>query len=280
MGAVMKKLFCVMLVLMITGLAAGFAPMARAQELGGAFAMTPPGSFSLGLRADWLLQQKIKDTDLKATLSNQAVSFSDTGTLTGLKLENDYYLSLNGTYGVTRWLNFFAQVGLVDGGKLKMDGAEAKLGSNLFWALGAKVRPFEAKNGMGMMITARYMRYDDREVKDWKINGTGPSDLYGYSTDDQVKCWQVDAAAVLYWKLGKVTPYLGGAYTYSEMQYDGRWNNASNGATVTYDAKFKPKDEYMVLGGLDIALGKNWALNLQGAFGSRSEVGVGLQFTF
>ncbi len=276
----MKKLFGMLLVLLIAGLAGVNLPAADAQELGGAFAMTPAGSFSLGLRADWVSQQKFKDTDLKATLSNQGVSFSDTGRLTGLKIENDYYLSLNGSYGVTKWLNFFAQVGLVDGGSLKMDGAEAKLGSNLFWALGAKIRPFETDKGLGMLITARYMRYDDREVKDWKIGGTGPADLYGYSTDDNAKYWQADVAALFYWKLGKVTPYVGGAYTYSELQYDGTWRNASNGASVSYDAKFKPKDEYLLLAGLDIELGVDWALNLHGAFGARTEVGVGISYNF
>lgn len=276
----MKKLFYLLLVLMGAALAGGGLPQAEAQELGGSFAMTPAGSLSLGLRADWVSQQKLKDTDLKATLSNQGVSFSDTGRLTGLKIENDYYVAANGAYGVTDWLNIFAQVGVVNGGTLKMDGAEAKLGSNLFWALGVKARPFENKNGLGLMITARYMRYDDREVKDWKIGGTGPADKYGYGTDDNAKYWQMDAAAILYWKMGKVTPYIGGAYTYSELQYDGKWNNASNGATVTYDAKFKPKDEYLALAGLDIALGYDLVLNLQGAFGSRTEVGLGLHYNF
>lgn len=275
----MKKLFCMLLVLMGAALAVG-TPGAMAQELGGSFVMTPAGSVSLGIRADWVSQQKFKDTDLKATLSNQGVSFSETGRLVGLKVENDYYMALNGTYGVTEWLNVFAQVGLVNGGTLKMDGAEAKLGSNMFWALGAKVRPFENKNGLGMMLTARYMRYDDRELKDWKINGTGPADKYGYSTDDNAKYWQMDLAALVYWKMGKVTPYIGGAYTYSEMQYNGKWNNAANGATVTYDAKFKQKDEYLALAGLDIMLGYNLVLNLHGAFGGRTEVGLGLNYNF
>jgi hypothetical protein len=275
----MKKLVCMLLILMGVSLA-GVLPQAGAQELGGSFAMTPAGSLSLGLRADWVSQQKIKDTDLKATLSNQGTSFSDTGRLTGLKIENDYYVAANGSYGVADWLNVFAQVGMVNGGTLKMDGAEAKLGSNLFWALGAKVRPFESKNGLGLMITARYMRYDDREVKDWKIEGTGPADKYGYSTDDSAKYWQMDAAALLYWKMGKVTPYIGGAYTYSELQYDGKWSNSSNGATVTYDAKFKPKDEYLALLGMDIMLGESFILNLHGAFGGRTEVGLGLNYNF
>jgi hypothetical protein len=280
MGAVMKKLLLILLAMICAGLGWGSFQLAEAQETGGFFSMTPAGDLSLGLRADWVSQQKIKDTNLKATLSNQGVSFSETGRLTGLKLENDYYLSANGAYGITEWLNVFAQVGLVNGGTLKMDGAEAKLGSNLFWALGLKIRPFETDGGLGLMITARYMRYDDREVKDWKIGGTGPADKYGYSTDDNAKYWQVDAAALVYWKLGKVTPYLGGAYTMSELQYDGKWNNPSNGATVTYDAKFKPKDEYLVLAGLDFMLLPNMVLNLQGAFGGRTEVGLGLNYNF
>ncbi len=276
----MKKLVWMLLVLTSVGLGWGDCRVTGAQELGGHFAMTPAGDLSLGLRADWVSQQKLKDTDLKATLSNQGTSFSDTGQLTGLKIENDYYLSANATYGVAEWLNVFAQVGLVDGGTLKMDGAEAKLGSNLFWALGLKVRPFEAENGLGLMLTARYMRYDDREVKDWKIGGTGPADKYGYSTDDNAKYWQVDAAALVYWKLGTVTPYLGGAYTASELQYDGKWRNASNGATVTYEATFKPKTEYLVLAGLDFMFGQNMILNLQGVFGGRTEVGLGFSYNF
>jgi hypothetical protein len=280
MGAVMKKLVCMLLVIMGASLAGGAIPRAGAQELGGSFAMTPAGSLSLGLRADWVSQQKMKDTDLKATLSNQGVSFSETGRLVGLKVENDYFVAANAAYGVAEWLNVFAQVGLVNGGTLKMDGAEAKLGSNLFWALGVKARPFENKSGLGLMLTARYMRYDDREVKDWKIGGTGPADKYGYSTDDNAKYWQMDAAAILYWKMGKVTPYIGGAYTYSEMQYDGKWNNSANGATVTYDAKFKPKDEYLALAGVDIMLGYDLVLNLHGAFGGRTEMGIGLNYNF
>jgi hypothetical protein len=276
----MKKLLYMLLIVTCFGLGWANCQVAGAQETGGFFSMTPDGDLSLGLRADWVAQQDIKDTDLKATLSNQGTSFSDSGRLTGLKVDNDYYISLNGSYGVTEWLTVFAQIGLVDGGTLKMDGAEAKLGSNFFWAAGVKLRPFETDQGLGLMITARYMRYDDRELKDWKIGGTGPADLYGYSTDDNTDYWQVDAAAILYWKAGKVTPYLGGGYTTSELKYNGRWNNPTNGATVTYDATFKPKNEYLVLAGLDFMLTPAIVLNLQGVFGGRTEVGVGINYNF
>jgi len=279
-GAAMKKKILVVLILAMAFSTAGMLATAGAQELGGSFAMTPAGKIGLGLRADWMARQKLKDTGMKVTLSNQEVSFHETGRLTGLKLEKDYYISATGTYGVTDWLNIFAQAGLVDGGELKMDGAEAKLGSNLFWAVGAKVRPFESKNGLGLIISARYMRYDDREVKDWKINGTGPSDLYGYSTDDEAKYWQVDAGATVYWKMGKVIPYVGAAYTYSELQYDGTWRNSANGAAVYYDAKFKNKDQYLALAGVDIILGRDFRLNLHGAFGGRTQVGAGLSYDF
>ncbi len=277
MGAVMRKLVCVLLVLLGTGLLAGGA---WAQEVGGSFAMTPAGSLQLGVRADWVFEQKMKDTAMTTNLGNQELLFSESDRLTGVKVDGDLYLAATGTYGLTDWLNLFAEVGLVDGGKLKMDSAEAKLGANFFWALGAKARVFESKDGRGLMLSARYLRYDNRELKDWRINGSSPDDLYGYSTDDQADYWQVDAAALVYWKLGRVTPYVGAAYTYCELRYDGKWSNSTNGATVTYDAKFRIKDQYLALAGLEVALGGSLSLNLQGAFGGRSEVGLGLSYRF
>ena len=152
-------------------LAVGFlclADVALAGELGNPAGFVQQGKFDVGLQWNSVFKQGFEDYDLKR-------SYSDGDTSTGRKgadFENDQYYMTTVTYGILDEINVFARLGMVDGGKWRDYEAgndwKGDLESNFVWAVGAKGKIYEFDNGLGFGLAAQYMRYDDREVKNWR----------------------------------------------------------------------------------------------------------------
>jgi len=271
----MKRLAWVSLIVLLLC----WSAPAGAGSLGGLGQLPGKGKFILGLQATWMAHTRGDDANLKSTLSNQGQSWPETSRIGKVKLDDDAYAMATLSYGLLDDLGLSLGAGVARGGVLTMDNSDAKLLSNFVWSLGAKYRLVE-KGGVGIMLSARYLRYDDRKVADWRIDGQSSGDRMGYATSDSVDFYQVDGAASLYWKLGRCTPYLGAGFTYWEMSYQGKWNNPTNGAVIDYDATMRSRDWFTALAGLQLDLDYGLKLNLDGVFLGHTEVSLSLNYPF
>jgi opacity protein-like surface antigen len=273
----MRKLQIVLLFSLLILLAAASA---WAGSLGQPAGLVPAKKWTLSLSGEYFFEQKFKDYDLSRSTS---AGVSDTERKSAKFKEDQTYLATL-TWGATDWLNLFAQAGWVRGGKWIDDDLatgqqwEAKLKDKFAWGAGLKAKVWEPKPGWQLVLTGRYFRYDDRKVDDWQNTTQGfPASRY-WNTDDKLDYWQVDLNAVMFFKLGQVTPFVGAGWSYAEGDFSGRWSAA--GAYVDYDSKFKLKDELSALAGLTWEISPQWSISLQGAFVSRTAVTLGLTWTF
>ena len=190
------------------------------------------------------------------------------------------------TYGIIDRLNAYAKLGMVDGGELKDyepgNNWEGDLDSNFVWAVGVKGTVHEFENGLGFGLAAQYMRYDNRGVKNWQDSDTGQTAADGgWATDNEVDYWQLDILANAYWTFGIFTPYAGVGYTYSEVDYSGRWNRENAAISwVDFDASFSNDNKFTALLGVDADLWKNFKVNIQGTFVSRTVLTIGISYGF
>lgn len=269
-------------VAMVFAMAALMVQGAGANEMGNPVRLTPKGEFSLGLSASYLFEQKNKDYDLHRTYSDGG---SDSGHKTG-KFKQDQMYLLDFGYGLTNWLSVFAQAGVVTGGKMtdseQGDNSnwESDMKTQFVWALGVKAQAFKLDNGLALDLSGRYLRYDDRKIEDYSEASYGDAGQY-WSTDDKMDYWQVDLNAIVSYAWGPVTPYVGLGYSYSEADFGGRWTAKDDpDYVVTYDAKIKNDNDLAALCGLDVDLGQGLALYVQGVFVTRTELSLGLNWSF
>ena len=255
---------------------------ASAQQLGSIGHLVKQGEVNIGFQFADLFKQQFEDYNLKRTYSDGETSTSKKGT----DFEDDKYFMATFTYGIIDQINIFARVGMVNGGKF-MDYQDyndwkGSLESNFVWSIGAKGRIFEFDNGLGFCVTAQYTRYDDREINNWKSVDTGESaeDL-GWTSDDSIDYWQVDAIATAYWDLEAFTPYVGAGYTYYKVDFNGKWtHDQPDYGWIKYDSSFENDDKFTALIGLDVDLRKNIKANIQGTFVSSTAFTAGLSFSF
>jgi hypothetical protein len=273
----MKKLPITILMASLFLLMASYAWAAGLGEPAG---LVAKGKWSLSISGDYQFEQKLKDYDLTRRSSAGA---SDVERKSAKFKEDQAYMATL-AWGASDWLNLFAQAGWVRGGKW-MDKDlttgqewEAKLKDKFAWGAGLKVKVWEPKPGWQMVLTGRYFRYDDRKVEDWKNTTQGfPASQY-WSTDDKLDYWQVDLNAVMFFQVGKFTPFVGAGWTYAEGDFNGRWT--ATGSYVDYDSKNKLKDELSALVGLAYAINPHWSINLRGEFVARTAISLGVSFTF
>lgn len=238
------------------------------------------GQFQVGVEGSWLAQEKFKDTQ-------ERYYFSDEGggsrTARDIQIRDDYMVTAKLAYGITDWLGVFARVGRAERGSLRETlGSwgewQAQLKPALVWGLGAQGRVFECASGLGLLVGAEYLRYDNRGVGQWRYpDGTSTPD-YGTSVDSKVDYWRAEANATLYWKLGRFTPYAGLEYSYSEVSLDERW--FGDGYWSTYAWESKNADNLGGLVGLAVELTPALKLDLRGNFLSREEFLLGLSYCF
>jgi outer membrane protein W len=258
--------------------------VAFAQQAGNPVSLIKQGEIGVGFRLSDIFTQNFEHYDLKR-------KYSDGTRISSRKradFENDKYFMMTFTYGIMDQLNLFATLGVVDGGKIidrQTDNDwQGELESNFVWALGAKGKIFEFDNGLGFSLAAWYTRYDNRSVTNWKSKETGrTAEDLGWSTDDELDYWQVDAIASAYWKIKAFTPYVGLGYTYCDVNYDGRWTQNTDTFFehwVSYDGSFTNDDNLTVLIGLDVELGAHFKTNIQGTFVSSTAITAGISYSF
>ncbi len=277
----MKKLSS----LLILGLILLAVP-AQAGDLGNPAQMLQQGHSNFGVSADYLISQRFKDYALERRFSNDGSNF---GYKSAEMKEQSKFLA-TATYGVRDWLNVFGRFGTITGGKyIEHDlktGAEwqAKFQNQFVWAAGAKAKVWERPGGPGLLLTAQYLRYDDRKVKEWKniSDGAGYNAQTFYDVQDKINYyWQTDLVATAYWTCGMFTPYVGGGLSYNEGKYTGQWiTNGPNPSRIDYDASLRSNDIVTALLGLDLNLGHNFLLNMQADFLARNELSLGLSYNF
>ncbi len=256
--------------------------VASAQELDNSTRLIKQGQFDVGFQWTSIFKQGFDDYDLKRTYSNGHTNTSRKGS----DFENDQYYMATVTYGIIDQTNLFAKLGIVDGGKWLDYQAgnnwKGDLESNFVWAIGAKGKVYEFDNDLGFGLTAQYIRYDNRKVKNWRSLETGETagDL-GWATDDKLDYWQFDFMANAYWTFGAFTPYMGAGYTYYDVNFSGKWihKNPFYG-WVEYDASFSNENKFTALAGVDMELGKNFKANIQGTFVSSTALTLGITYCF
>lgn len=256
--------------------------VAWAQNLGNPATLIKQGQFDVGFQWSYLFKQGFEDYDLKRAYSDGYRNTSRKGT----DFEDDKYYMATVTYGIIDQINVFARLGMVDGGSWLDYQAgnnwKGNLESNFVWAIGAKGKIYEFENGIGFGLAAQYMRYDNREVKDWRSLETGETAAHhGWSTNDKFDYCQLDIMANAYWTLGAFKPYVGAGYTHSHVNFNGQWNNVNPFyGRIDYDASFYNENKFTVLVGLDVDIGMNFKANIQGTFVSSTALTLGISYCF
>lgn len=270
--------------IMMVVAACGVVSTARAGEFGNQFTMLGQGEFAVGAEAGWTNELQQRGSYIAVTQSYQGRTYKGNAQAKDMKITDDISCMATLTYGVLDQLNLYAKLGVVDGGKLDITALsylgeftlEAELHSAFTWVLGAKARIFETDGGLGMLFSAQYSRYDDREVDSWKAS-IGPSGASG--TDDTFTFWQINASAAIYQKLGGFTPYLGALYSYTETEWDGHWSYP-NGLQEHLEMTNDNEHKVGALAGLNWDAGEHLAVNLQGVFITSTQVSLGLSYAF
>ncbi len=259
----------------------GWAPAARA---GGALGFLEPGGWSLGAGVDYVYRLHFDQYDLNRRFAGAGGDQERKEA----EFQEDVFTMATLAYGLSPRLNLMARVGLVDGGKwldksLDRDEQwEGKLGRVLAWALGVRFRPWrQAPGGPGLLLTAWYLRYDHRPVKEWRNRNRGyPADDY-WNTDDRIDYWQLDLEAVAYWPLGPAVPYAGVGYTRFRLEQEGSWRARQQGLLdVDYDSSLQGRENLTLLAGLELDLGGRLFMDLRGLFLARTQVSLGLAYRF
>lgn len=274
----MKRLLAFTLVAIVVFIAGA----ASAQELGNPAKLIQQGQIDVGLQGTLITMQSFSDYELRRSFSNGTHDSSRKDA----DFENDGFYMATITYGLIDRINLFAKFGLADGGKWIDHQAgndwKGNLESQFVWAVGAKGNAVEFDNGFRVEIGAQYLRYDNREVKNWRNLETGQTaSQLGWNTDDKLDYWQVDFVITTHWTIGAFTPYVGGGYSWSKVDFNGRWTNQAPGiGWVNFASSFENENKASALVGLDVDLGDHFKVNLQGTFISRTAVTLGVSYCF
>ena len=269
-------LLCLLGLLLLVGTSA-----ARA---GGTPGFLEPGRWWLGLGADHLYRLHFDQYDL----SRRFAGGGDDQEKKEAEFRDDVFTMATLAYGLSPRVNLLARVGLVDGGKWLdervADGEQwqAKLGRALAWALGVRFCPWRmSPEGPGVLLSAWYLRYDDRPVRQWRnLSGGYAADDY-WNTEDEIDYWQLDLQALAYWPLGLAVPYAGVGYTRFHLEQEGSWRARQPGLLdVSYDSSLEERENLTLLLGLELDLGQHLFMDLRGVFVARSQVSLGLAYRF
>lgn len=270
----MKRLLAFTLVAIVVFIAGA----ASAQEFGNPTKLIKKGQIDVGLQGTLIIKQRFNDYELRRSFSNG----THDSNWKGADFEDDGFYMTTITYGLIDRINVFARLGLADGGKWLDYQAgndwKGNLASQFVWAVGAKGNAVEFDNGFGVEIGAQYLRYDNREVKNWRNLETGETaSQLGWNTNDKLDYWQVDFVLNTYWTIGAFTPYVGAGYSWTKVNFNGRWTGQEPGiGWVNFDSSFENEYKVSALVGLDVDIGDHFKVNLQGTFISRTAVTLGV----
>jgi hypothetical protein len=277
-GKRMQKLFFSALaavVVLMGGIASG-------QELGNPAKLIGKGEIDVGVQGVMNIKQSYSNYDLNRTFSNGMASTSRNGA----DFYDDAFYMATITYGLFDKLNIFARLGVANGGEWKDyhpgNNWKADLGTNFVWAVGAKLDALKMDNGFGIIMAGQYLRYDDRDVSDWRSEETGQSaGQLGWNTNDTIDFWQADFVVTAKWTLGMFTPYVGAGYSWYRVNYEGEWTHQDPRiGWIKYDSIFDNDQPFSGLLGFDVDIGDHIKINAQGTFVSRTAVTLGMSYCF
>lgn len=243
------------------------------------------GKLSIGLRATYLDEMELEDHDLKRTPSEGAAVVERKGA----SFNSDNIFLADITYGVADWLNLSASLGLATDGewrstdKASGDLWKSKMDSVFVWGLGAKARLYKADNGITILAEAKYLRYDDRKISDWKNTTANYSAEEYWNIDDSLDYWQLDMMITGSWNLGDFTPYLGLGYSYGEADFSGNWRSHQYPAqpiTYAYESNMKLKNNFKALLGCQLKIIDGFNLLAEASFFSQTAFSLGLSWEF
>lgn len=253
---------------------------AGAAEGGAAPGLVAAGKLSLGLETAWMAKENLADA---LEYGWDDGSPADSQISREVTLKGDRYYMARLAYGLHRRLTVSARAGMVEGGiwgeTLANGRWEARLKSGFAWGLGARGLLWESAWGLGLSAGLDYLRWDDRGIKSWRTPDGGSTDDYVAGIGSDLDYWRIQAEVVAHWRLGRWTPYLGGAYAYSKFKSEDNWTWA-DGTQSHYRDDFSNNDRWGLVGGLQAELLPNLSLTLSGVAIMREELGLALTYQF
>jgi opacity protein-like surface antigen len=264
---------CLLMVLMV-GAPALAQPAAQSPGPG----LLPAGKWQVGVGTTWLSREYFQDTREYTHENGQRdseVSHDPT-------IRDDYFSLVTLSYGLLSRLTLFAQAGMAQGGVMSENLTnglfEAKLKPVFVWGLGARGLLWQDTRGLGLTAGLSYLRYDDRGIDHWHTSDGWTTESAGIAVDGKVDYWRVQADVTAHWRLGRFLPYLGVAYTHSELKDEDTWSTPAWSAT--YDFSTTNKDKWGLLGGVQVNLWRGLDLGVNFAYFMREEVGLSLSWRF
>lgn len=242
------------------------------------------GQFAVGLTGAYVFESKFATTDLDRNNSSGAADTERIQT----KIKDDQRYMVQAAYGVSDRLSLYVQGGVATNGSFILTNHtanqhwNARLKNAWVWALGGQAQVWRLPNGFGLDLTAQYLRFDDRKVKDWRNDTLGYEAGEQWATMDKIDYhWQAEVLAKMSWSLGMFTPYVGAGWSHAEAKYSGTWTGVKgNTGWVDYQAQLVGEDELLTTAGLEVALYKHLNLTLEGRFLAQTEAGFGLNWQF
>lgn len=244
-------------------------------------ALAKPGQFEAGVQGALIFGQDLKSLNVK--VSRGAATYSVAAK--DIKVTDDRSYMASIAYGVNDRFSVYAKLGGADGGEFKFSNWDADSGtwwSNKFklksvfaWALGAKVRLYQSPKGLGVMLSAQYLRYEDRKAGGMESQGHGTS-----LNDFKADYWQADLAASLYKNLGPLTIFAGLGYEHAELSIAGHANLGTIYANHIDFGDMQNQDSLNAFLGLGWRVTSNLFLTLQGDFIAHNAVALGAGWAF
>lgn len=258
----------------------GGAVGAAAAEGGAAPGLVAAGKLALGVEAVWTARENLADA---LEYGWDDGSPADSQTSREVTLKGDRYYLARLSYGLHRRLTVSARAGLVEGGiwgETLVNGRwEARLKSGFAWGLGARGLLWESACGLGLSAGVDYLRWDDRGIKSWRTPDGDSTENYLAGIGSDLDYWRIQGEVVAHWRLGRWTPYLGGAYAYSKFKSEDNWT-WDDGTQSHYRDDFSNNDRWGLVGGLQAELLPNLSLSLSGVAIMREELGLALTYQF
>jgi outer membrane protein W len=254
--------------------------VAFSQQLGNPTSQIKKGVFKLGLQGTVVYKKRFENFTVNRVFADGT---STTQSEKSTVFEDDIFSMLTVTYGLTDRINLFVTSGVASGGSWLFDGVdpvwEAELKSCFVWGGGVQGTIFQIGDGWRIGLGVQYLRYDDRDVHNWKEMGTGQrAEDLGWKTHDEIDYWQMEVVASLYRNMGSFTPYIGVGYDYSHIHVTGNWAHSSSSTSYEDDASFSNDNKVGVWVGFDMGIGENFTASLQGTFVSSTAVTLGVGY--
>jgi hypothetical protein len=234
--------------------------------------------FTLGLEFAYLFEIQYDDTTADATRHFNDGSTQDYQyAVTNLTLKEDQYYFLTLNYGLLDRLSLFVKAGVVTGGK-KTSGSNPdryyNMDTNFTWALGGKFKLLESENGGSLVLSAQYLRYDNRgQERAW---------VSAWNTNYELDQWRIDAQLVGAWQFGSFTPYAGVKYSHVNLNLSGTSAGTSGGVYRVTHSEYTSNNEikWGMLAGLAWDITPTWRLVGQGDFIVDTTASLSLVYQF